>query len=170
MSMYSFLGRFSRNFCTIGSVVHEPMSSIRHCRWASSDKRWPLGSVPHWAFSRLHPPLAAAGYDLASLGQVHRGAFLRNRGIARKFLLLTTLPLRFRLRRMPHWGTAQLRALHDRVRSWVRARCYCTTKKAPTKGAFSVVGLVGLEPMTSTMSTWRSSQLSYNPTNKKIIP
>ena len=29
---------------------------------------------------------------------------------------------------------------------------------------FCLVGLVGLEPMTPTMSTWCSNQLSYNPT------
>ena len=32
-----------------------------------------------------------------------------------------------------------------------------------------MVGLIGIEPMTSTMSTWRSNQLSYNPLAGFII-
>ena len=45
------------------------------------------------------------------------------------------------------------------------------TKKALISQGFSLVGLVGLEPMTPTMSTWCSNQLSYNPKRgtKRII-
>ena len=40
-----------------GSIFHNSALS-RRCR----RKRGRLRSVPHWAFSRLHPPQAAAGY------------------------------------------------------------------------------------------------------------
>ena len=36
-------------------------------------------------------------------------------------------------------------------------------KNRSMKDLFFLVGLVGLEPMTPTMSTWCSNQLSYNP-------
>jgi len=42
-----------------------PFPTIRHCRARTSDKRRSLRSVPHWAFSRLFPPPAEAGYGPA---------------------------------------------------------------------------------------------------------
>ena len=42
-------------------------------------------------------------------------------------------------------------------------------KRNAHRRIFPMVGLIGIEPMTSTMSTWRSNQLSYNPLAGFII-
>ena len=71
---------------------------------------------------------------------------------------------RFLLRRTAHRADASLVCPHDRGVTGPNLTVFHQAKRTiPFGRPFCLVGLVGLEPMTPTMSTWCSNQLSYNP-------
>ena len=65
----------------------------------------------------------------------------------------------------PHCGDASFVCPHDRVCHRFDPYRISPKQKGQSfrMAFFALVGLVGLEPMTPTMSTWCSNQLSYNP-------
>ena len=79
-------------------------------------------------------------------------------------LFRLTRSRRYRLRRLPHRGTASLTPPRP-YRPRVRILRICNHKKAPSRGAFFVVEVAGFEPAAFWSRTKRATKLRY--TSKK---
>ncbi len=140
---------------------------------------WPLPRfITHWVRSapapptivgttvlrppiRTKKPLTRSGFFLVGLVGLEPMSAIRNRVSAFAFACRKSFA---------HWAFASLHhplgALGSGPPTIVGTtvlRPPIRTKKPLTRSGFFLVGLVGLEPMTPTMSTWCSNQLSYNP-------
>ena len=143
-------------------IIPANFDGIRLCgkccgtgRWKVQNRRekvCPQKRKKPW-FTRLFSVVGLVGLEPMST--------IRNRVPPSLSLFGTLCSLGFRLAVSPT-GCARLRSPHDRGDHWFSAPQ--TAQKNHPQRVVSLVGLVGLEPMTPTMSTWCSNQLSYNPT------